>query len=691
MALTTPEKTGVGYQIPRNSLALLMVAQAVVIVPHVANISLWIVAVALTCGLWRWMVFLGRWGYPQRWVKSILVVAAAVGVAVSEGDMTSLETMAGLLIVAFALKLLEMHSRRDAYLVIFLCYFVIAMEFLFDQSIPMALYEMLAAVVVTAAMVGMNQLHTRVQPVVSLKLAATLIFQAVPLMLVLFVFFPRIAPLWSVPLPGAGSTGISDTVTPGAIAKLTQSDEIAFRVVFGDVVPPPSAMYWRGLVYSDFRDGTWTARKFDEEEAERSGENVEARVLFESRGRGALHYDVLMEPTRAKYLFAINVAVPLSYDVRLNPDYTLRSRNPIHSLMRYEVRSFPDTVVDRELPARTRERETSLPDDDNPRAREFARTLFTITGSAQGFVEAILEHVGSQPFAYTLEPETLPKRNSIDAFWFDSRRGFCTHYAGAFVYLARAAGIPARMVGGYQGGTYNPVTNHLVVRQYDAHAWAEVWLEDQGWTRFDPTGAVAPERVERGLGAALSARDRSALSALTNIRLNGLAGLADMMYFLESMEHRWNLWVVGFDGAMQTRYLEDLIGEVTPARIGIAMLIGGGISLALVIVTLFWRRRPPPEHPALRVFRRFSRGVASIGLRRRVEESPVAFLRRIMEEGRADTAAVSQQLETLLYNPNAPCTNQELRELRRGLRRLRVQLALRFRGSTGNRTAGAIS
>jgi transglutaminase-like putative cysteine protease len=667
-----------------------MVAQAVVIVPHIVNISPWIVAVALTCGLWRWMVFLGRWGYPQRWVKSILVVASAVGVAVSEGDMTSLETMAGLLIVGFALKLLEMHSRRDAYLVIFLCYFVIAMEFLFDQSIPVAFYQVLAAVVVTAAMVGMNQLHTRVRPIASLKLAGTLIFQAVPLMLVLFVFFPRIAPLWSVPLPGASSTGISDKVTPGSIAKLTQSDEIAFWVVFGDVVPPPSAMYWRGLVYSDFRDGTWSAGTVGKDQGvgtERFA-GVESRVLFESRGRGSLTYQVLMEPTRAQFLFAMKVAVPLTYDIRLNPDYTLRSLNPIHSLLRYEVQSFPDTAIDRELPKVMRDRETRLPADDNPRAQEFARALLARTGSTQGFIDAIAKHIASEPYVYTLEPPTLPEQNSIDAFWFDTRRGFCTHYAGAFVYLARAAGIPARMVGGYQGGSYNPVTNHLVVRQYDAHAWAEVWKEDEGWRRVDPTAAVAPERIELGLRAALSAADRSALSALTNARFDGLATLAEAMYFLESMEHRWNLWVVGFDGDLQTRYLEDLIGEVTPARIGIAMVVGGGVSLGLVVLTLFWRRRPPPEHPALRVFGRFSRGVASMGLRRRMDESPGAFLRRIMAEGRADTVAVSQQLETLLYNPNAPCTSDELRELKRALRRLRLQLALRFRGGAA---AGAIS
>ena len=197
-----PEALGVGYQIPRNSLALLMVAQAVVVLPHARHISFWIVAVGLFCGCWRWMVFQGRWDYPQRWVKVLLVAASAIGVGVSGQSVFSLETATGLLIVAFALKLVEMKSRRDAYLVIYLCYFIIAAEFLFDQSIAVAIYGALAMVIVTAAFVGLHQLHTRVSVSTSLRTAAVLVMQAVPLTLVLFLFFPRVAPLWSVPLPG---------------------------------------------------------------------------------------------------------------------------------------------------------------------------------------------------------------------------------------------------------------------------------------------------------------------------------------------------------------------------------------------------------------------------------------------------------------------------------------------------------
>src|SRR5262245_17371312 len=256
------EALGVGYQIPRNSLALLMVAQAVVVIPHAAHITLWIIGVGFVCGCWRWMVFQGRWDYPQRWVKALLVVASVIGVGVSGKNVFSLETATGLLIVAFALKLVEMKSRRDAYIVIHLCYFIIAAEFLFDQSIGVALYGVLAMIIVTAAFVGLHQLHTRVRIATSLGTAGVLVLQAIPLMLVLFLFFPRVAPLWSVPLPGSSRTGISDHIAPGDIAALTRSDEIAFRAVFDGDMPPLRALYWRGIVYSMFSHGTWSAGGF---------------------------------------------------------------------------------------------------------------------------------------------------------------------------------------------------------------------------------------------------------------------------------------------------------------------------------------------------------------------------------------------------------------------------------------------
>ncbi len=676
------ERVTGGYLIPRNSLLLLMVAQAVVVLPHISHLSLWVVAVGVVCGWWRWMLFRGALGYPSRWVKAVLVLAGAVGIGFSGGALFSLESATGLLIVAFALKLVEMRSRRDAYVVIFLSYFIIATKFLFDQSIGVAAYQLLAAVLVTAAMVGLNQLHSRVRVVSAVRLASALLLQAVPLTLVLFIFFPRVAPLWSVPMPGGSTTGLDDEVRAGDVARLSRSDEIAFRVVFDGPVPVPEQLYWRGLVYSEYESGTWRQSR-----GERGGteplpnpEWPPAAVPTDDpeQGRGALAYQVFMEPTQARWLFGVDLAMPRSDGIELTQDFRLLADDRVTSLKRYRVESFPDVALGRELPDWLRRRELQLPAGDNPRLQAFARAMHAEAGSDEAYVDAVLEHIRTEPFHYTLEPPMLPDQDGIDKFWFETRSGFCTHYAGALVHLMRAVDIPARMVGGYQGGEINRRTGHLVLRQYDAHAWAEVWLQGRGWVRVDPTAAVAPNRIDQGLNAALSDEDRASLSMLAGARMGRDSLVADLLGLFESLEHRWNLRVLGYDADLQAGYLKRLLGEVTPARIALAMLIGGGASVALVALSLFWRRGSAPRDPVVLAVGRFSRRLRGIGMERRASETPAAYFVRLNENTAglpASAELVSAEIETALYDPGVPAP--DLTALRRNLRRLRLHLLLR--------------
>jgi transglutaminase-like putative cysteine protease len=663
------KRLGVAYQIPRNSLALLMVAQVVVVAPYALQLSPWIIAVGLFCGYWRSGVYRGRWDYPHWWIKAVLVVASMIGVVVSGAGAFSLEAAASLLILAFALKLIEMKSRRDAYLVIFLGYFVIATQFLFDQSIAIALYELLAICVVTAAMVGMNQLHTRVRPLESLRLASTLVLQALPFTIVLFVFFPRIAPLWTVPLPGVAKTGISDVVKPGAIAELTQSDDLAFRVVFNDDIPPQRDLYWRGLVYSKFEDGAWSMGN--------ELPPVPSLDMPEPEA-GGISYEVLLEPTMSRWLFAMDTAFGQTPEVNLSQDYRLRSRDPVLSVFRYPVTSYPDYVMDSTLKRYLARRETRIDKTDNPRVVSFAEDLRARVGSTEAFVAAVMAHIREQPYGYTLNPPLLDDRGGIDQFWFDTRAGFCTHYASAFVYMMRAIDVPARMVGGYQGGEVNPITNHLMVRQYDAHAWAEIWLPDGGWTRVDPTAAVAPDRIEYGLTAALSATDLATLSVFTSARFGDLSAFNDLLYWADSLEHRWNLWVVGYDNSLQSGFLKRMLGEITPLRIGMVILVGGGVSVGFVAMTLFWRRRPVKRHPIERAFGKFAEKLSAYGIRRAVDESPAAFVTRVAAQAglsETQTGKIVAELNGLLYNPDVPAGSVQLTQLRRQLRGLQFRLA----------------
>ncbi len=664
------EALGIAYQIPRNSLALLMIAQIVVVVPYFRQLSPWIIAVGLFCGYWRMGVYQGRWDYPARWIKALLVIASLAGVALSGVAAFSLEAAASVLILAFALKLVEMKSRRDAYLVIFLGYFIIATQFLFDQAILVAAYELIATIMVTAAMVGMNQLHTRVRPLASLRLAGSLVVQALPFAIVLFLFFPRIAPLWTVPLPMGAKTGISDHMTPGDIAKLTQSDELAFRVVFKDRVPAAKDLYWRGLVYSNFDSGTWSI----------GAEFKPSRPqLDETNAEDDIRYEVLLEPTMSNWLFALDTATAETPNVGRTLDYRLVSDDPVMSVFRYDVVSRPGLVMDDRLIPVIRVREKRLPDGDNPRIRAFANALYVEADEdVPTYIEAVLRYIRTELFSYTLQPPRLAREDSIDEFWFDTRAGFCTHYAGAFVFMMRSVGIPTRMVGGYQGGEINPISQHLVVRQYDAHAWAEVWMAGRGWTRVDPTAAVAPERIEQGLNAALSLTDRAALSLFTSMRMGDWGMLSGLLDWTDSLEHRWNLWVIGYDTRFQAGFLEDLLGELTPTRIGTAILIGGAMSTGLVAIALFWRRRPVHRHPVERLVRRFGDRLAGFGYPRRPSEPPGKFIRRIAAEAGLEELQIDNfvaELNSLLYNPETARSGPELRQLRGQLRRLQFRLA----------------
>jgi len=675
---------GVEIQIPRNALALLMVAQAMVVLPHSQTLSPWIMAVCVVCGIWRWMVFQGRWDFPRRWLKAMLVVGSVAAVAMSGSSAFSLETATSLLILAFALKLVEMKGRRDAYLVIFLGYFIIATEFLFSQNISMAAYELFAAIMVTAAMVGMNQMHAQVRPIASLKLASALILQALPLMLVLFLFFPRIAPLWSIPLPGGAKTGISDTVTPGDIAKLSRSAEVAFRVEFSSQIPPTSQLYWRGLVYSRFENGSWTQAppptfggrnsRLKSSSLFSWGDKIpEFLPELENTKIKPIAYEVLLQPTQSNWLFGLQIPTIVSEknDIALTRDYRLMARERVSALLRYEVESFSDLPVDRVLPDWIRTRETTLPPADNPRIIQFAQRLFAESDGVEDFARKIMAQIRSEPYRYTLAPPGLPRRNSIDVFWFETQAGFCSHYAGAFVYMMRAAGIPARMVGGYQGGDLNPLGQYLVVRQMDAHAWTEVWIKGKGWVRYDPTNAVAPERIEQGLDAALSTEDLGILSVFTTARLSNFAGIADLVYMFDSIGHTWNLWVVGYDPNVQAAYLKKLLGDVTPGKRALVLLIGVALSMSLVVIALFWRRRKVRLHPVVRIFLKFSKSIERFGFIRQANESPARFVSRIDIR----RTALVEQLDQLLYN-SASVSSSQLTLLRKRLRKLQVSVAL---------------
>ena len=319
------------YQIPRNSLVWLLVAQAAVILPHISRIPWWITLVCLACDLWRVMIDQGRWAYPGRWVKVMFVVCGIAGIPLGYQNIYGVEPAVALLIVAFVLKLLEMKDKRDAGIVVLLAYFVALTEFLFLQTIPATLYMLFAVIMITAGLVGLNQTRSHHNPLLTLKTALVLVGQSIPLMLIFFVLFPRISPLWSVPLQTEfGRTGVTNSMSPGDISRLTQSDGLAFKATFKADVPKYSALYWRGLVLSEFDGTTWTQDKLLGRDAWRFNEEAPDWASdVEYRG-GSVEYGIMLEPTQQNWLFALAMPeLPKIADVVMLHDFRLASRSPV--------------------------------------------------------------------------------------------------------------------------------------------------------------------------------------------------------------------------------------------------------------------------------------------------------------------------------------------------------------------------
>jgi protein-glutamine gamma-glutamyltransferase len=620
-----------GFQIPRNSLAWMLVAQIAVIAPHLTRLPVWTIALCVLCVLWRVMVYQGRWSYPGRLIKVLFVFFGIVGLAVGYGTFLGLDPWVGLLIMMYVLKLLEMHHKRDGYVVILLGYFVALTQFLYDQGIPSTLYVFLCVTMITAALIGLNQTQSHLQPLQTFRKATVLLLQSVPLMVVLFVLFPRISPLWTVPLQtDIARTGVTDSMTPGSIASLTQSDELAFRATFAGEVPPLSKLYWRGLVLSRFDGETWTQERLAfYGRLYRPGQPTDWQDNMELLG-DEVRYSILLEPTSQNWLFSLTMPEGSDKEgIGLVRDFRFYSFREIRSKLRYDLTSHLNYRIDRKLSDFWRYRYTLLPKGSNPRSARLARSLFQDSPNQTEYIRNILRRYNQDEFVYTLKPPVLGD-DSIDEFLLDSKRGFCEHYAGSFVFLMRSVGIPARVVVGYQGGEYNRIGNYVEVRQFDAHAWTEVWQEGQGWVRIDPTSAVAPERIESGLESAVEDEN----TFLANLPLSWMKyrqtlWLTEIRLQLSAISHYWDSWVVGYTPSVQMSLLTRYFGDLDAKRLGMMMLTAFFGLLGIVAIFVLGKRSHKLLQPIDREYLRFCQMMAKKGIPRSVGEGPIHYAERI--------------------------------------------------------------
>jgi transglutaminase-like putative cysteine protease len=659
--------------LPRPALVWIIAAQSLLLLPHLPRLPYWVVGVYLLAFLWRVQAFRGRWELPGRWLKVALSGAAAGGIVLSFGSLLGMEPMVAFLLTAFALKLTEMRSRKDAYVVVFLGYFVCLTMFLFSQDLLLVCYGLLLVWVLTTALIAMQRRDAALRDTAPLRLSALMLAQAFPLMLVLFFLFPRIGPLWSVPLKShAAQTGMSDRLRPGDVSRLSQSDEVAFRVQFAGEIPPVTELYWRGLVLSRFDGEEWRSLRYFEAPASQRREPP-------VQPQGApLRYRVLMSPTQQNWLYGLRYARASRAGVMHLSDFRLYSPVVVESEYAYGVRSWPGTPLETELGDWRRNAETALPAGSNPRAVTLARTLYEAAGSDAAYVEDLLEFFRGGGFAYTLQPPTLPAENAMDAFLFGDRRGFCEHYAYAFALLARAVGIPARIVGGYLGGEVNPVNRTVIVHQFDAHAWNEVWLEGQGWVRVDPTAVVAPDRLLYGLEQAVAAEGSFlAATPLSPLRFRGVNWINTLRLRYDALTYRWQSWVTGFDGQAQFDLLKGVLGEISVTRSLVVLLGSGALTMALVWLLLF-RDKPAAQRPPFEAeLAAFVATLAHRGLPPEPGETPARLAARAAARWPAQAQQIGglyRALARLVYGSPAPAADRRRlqREMRRRVRRLRL-------------------
>lgn len=649
--------------IPRISLTWLLVAQALVILPHLGHLPPWVMALWLGCAGWRIQIFRMRARYPNAWAKGGLMLAALIGVLFSRGSLVGLDAGVVLLIAAFVLKLVEMRSKRDALVLIFLGFFAVVTAYLFDDSMPMALFSLLPVTALLAALIGLQQSSLATQPWPTLRLAGALLLQALPLMLLLFVFFPRLGPLWSLPLPNDKSlTGLADSMTPADIAELSRSPELAFRASFAGQTPPRSELYWRALTLEQFDGRRWSQSSFSQQAPQ---------PAWEKRGE-ALRYSILMQPSGQRWLFALDVAETNLEQTRQMSDFRLQRREPVQRSLLYQVNSWPQALREPALIAGGLQRNLQLPARGEPRSRAWAAELKRAYPQPEQLVHALLEHFNRQPFAYTLRPPALGL-NNIDDFLFVTRSGFCAHYAGAMTFVLRAAGIPARVVAGYQGGEFNPAGNYVQVRQFDAHAWVEYWQAGRGWVSIDPTFQVAPERIEAGLEQALSA-EQSFLegSPLSPLRYRQLSWLNQLRMAWDNLNYGWQRWVLGYQSEQQLAFLQRWLGRIDAQSLALSLVGGGAMLLGLLALVLFkpWQReRDVPR----RLFRRFEQLLARHGLARQAGEGARAFAERAAQALPAQAQAIqafAAAFEAQRYAGQAQSAaqlRQHLQALRRAL------------------------
>ncbi len=570
-------------------IPLLIMIQAVVLFPLWFYIPFWISAVTIALLLAKYGMY--RQGVKaSRWVLLVVVLLCVGGVFWQFKTLNGRDAGIGLITLMYAFKLLEARSYRDASLILFISFFIVVTAFFYSEAIWMGGYLLISVLCILLGLVALNS-PKGVQGIGSLgKISGVTLLQAIPIMILLFFFFPRSsAPLWSMPTENQAGSGIDDTMSPGSIGALHTFDDIAFRVDFEGKVPPRSEMYWRGLVLSEFDGFTW----FKEQ-------HTPIRQELELPMTPTYQYRIQMEPNNRNWIFGLEDLAEAPDGAYLFSDFTWNRRRQTTQRFIYSAQAYDIDFSQRPLTEFQMNRYLQLPTDSNDDSREWAEEQRQNHQSDEAFIRWILSYIHQGEFYYTLSPPVI-EVDSVDGFWFDTQQGYCEHYAGAFVYIMRSAGIPARVVTGYQGAEYNPYGDYYIVRQSDAHAWTEVWLDDEGWRRIDPTAAIHPSRVEEDLRSDASSRDGWMEEFGSDVGFDAPEGLLQNLALRwDAVQNFWSETVMGYSQDMQFNWLRKLGIERHQYRyLGyglLATIILAGLIFGYLVLRGTQRLEPVTKH-----------------------------------------------------------------------------------------------
>lgn len=662
-----------------------LMAVMAVVLPHLMGLPIWILALLVISVIMQKpsiKSFVNRitGGRLRLFYRISQLTVFGLGVLalwISFGRSFGVDVAVGFLVLCLMGKTWELYKKRDAYVVLHLVLFVLAAAFLMGQNLGTMLLGLVALMTALLGFIALSD-EENTDGDGRLRALAMIALPALPLLVVLFLFFPRLPPLWSLPMAGkSATTGVSDSMSPGDFSNLSQSTELAFRVEFEGELPARQQMYWRGLVFSEFDGVTW-----------RQGSNSPNFWLPHhdktipswamSAYQGEEHrYRVILEPTEQNWLFALDY--PRLYPERgmgMTGEFTLQSYYPISTQKHYQSSYFDRAQIDVVLTQKQKDQNIRLPDTGNDKSRKFAKDLYAQTANPIDYIQAVRRFITTEGFGYTLSPPMLAD-NRIDEFLFGTRAGFCEHYASSFVFLMRSVGIPARVVAGYQGGELGRDGKSWEVRQMDAHAWTEVWLEGQGWVRIDPTSFVSPDRVEMGMnavtqmsGASMFGDGVGATWSYQQFKM-----LQVLRRYSDQMGYYWQKNVVGYNQDKQQSSLFRWL-NISSFVQQFWVLVGSVVGLMVVFVAVMMYRRRPQYHALDLPFIKLSTALAKQdkSMARGASEAYLAWLDRLKNDANADDIDTLKTLYRKYRYGKTPADKQVLAQIHKLIKNIQDKM-----------------